>query len=316
MTEAGFAILMLLVLGWAVFSSLLAGVNITGALVLPRRRLPVGQPVLGARHRGRGCPVGPPVGRGDPGAAAVRGRLPGQRGAAQAGRRRPGAAPRPRAPDVDHPRVTGGGLLFDDMSWAARRVRRRHPGPDGRGAQCPGDHRRADPDAAAPRAERGERAERRHRHPHRRVHARGRRDRPRSGGPRPRRGRGRPARARAGRRRRPGGRPRQRRGHRVRLETAMDRAGGRRLATLAAALPASRSRWPSTATASSPRSSPGIAFGAAAAEGAATWRSSESSRSSWASSWRWPCGSSSAPPCSQWPSTTSRCRPWRTRCSA
>ena len=32
MTEAGFAILMLLVLGWAVFSNLLAGVNITGAL--------------------------------------------------------------------------------------------------------------------------------------------------------------------------------------------------------------------------------------------------------------------------------------------
>ena len=56
--------------------------------------------------------------------------------------------------------------------------------------------------------------------------------------------------------------------------------GGRRLATLAAALTSfSLSRWPSTATGSSPRSSPGSPSGPPCPRTSSTWRSSGSCRS-------------------------------------
>ena len=51
MSETTFAVITLLVLGWAVVSSLLVRVNITGAARLHRRRLPAGEPGLGARSR-------------------------------------------------------------------------------------------------------------------------------------------------------------------------------------------------------------------------------------------------------------------------
>ena len=223
-TEAGFAILMLLVLGWAVFSNLLTGVNITGALAFLVAGYLLGNPSWGPVTVDVDAPSVHLLAE-----VTLALLLFADASRVNVAQLRQDVAVPARLLGLGLPVsiILGSltaALLFDDMSWARCRVRRRHPGSDGRGAQCPGDQRRADPDAVAPRAERGERAERRHRHPHRRVHARGRRDRPRSGRSRPRRGRGRPARARVGRRRRPGGRPRQRRGHRVRLETAMDRA--------------------------------------------------------------------------------------------
>ena len=125
------------------------------------------------------------------------------------------------------------------------------------------------------------------------------------------------ARARRGRPRRPRGRARQRRPHRGRLATALDRhrrptprdacgrpeqlrprGGSRRQRVHRGVRRRDRVRMPRCRR-TSPR-----------------WRTSSSCRSCWASSWRWPSGSCSAPRWCPLRSTTSPCRPSSTPCSA
>jgi len=68
--------------------------------------------------------------------------------------------------------VAAGGLAVRRLHLGGRRLRRRHAGSHRCRAERTGHQRPADTDAPAPCAERGERTERRHRHPCRHVHAR------------------------------------------------------------------------------------------------------------------------------------------------
>ena len=150
---------------WAVASHLLARVNITGALVFLVAGYVLGEPDVGSacRRRGRRPSIHLLAELtlalllfSD--AARVNCRR------AEARRLLPGPPARHRPADVDRPRLAAGRLDVRRPLVGPRRLRRRHPCSHGRRPQRPGDQRRADPRAAAPRPQRRERSERRHRH--------------------------------------------------------------------------------------------------------------------------------------------------------
>ena len=182
MTESALAVLIMVVLGWAVVSDRLARWNITGPLVFTVGRLLLGNPDWGPAVGRCRRPVDPSARGVDARAPAVLGCGEGERLEAQARRSVSRAAARHRPAPLGDPRLARRGVALRRFHLGTRRLRRRHTGSHRCRTQRPGDQRRADPYAGAPRPQCGEWTQRRHRHPDRRVHA-GRRCRSSSGSP-------------------------------------------------------------------------------------------------------------------------------------
>ena len=163
MTEATFAVLMLLVLAWAVTSHLLDRLNVTGALVFAVAGYLLGNPTWGPLAVDVATPS---IHRLAELALALLLFADAARVNVSQLRRDisfPGRLLGIGLPALGDPRLARRRRDVRRLLLGTRRFRRGDIGSHGCRSQCAGDQRRADSAAVASCAERGERSERRHR---------------------------------------------------------------------------------------------------------------------------------------------------------
>ena len=225
MSESAALVVALLILAWAALSGVLGRHSVTGPLVFVVVGYLLANPDWGPVRIDIEVDALHVLAEIDPRARAVLRCVAHQPGPAASRPVAPGATPRDRAAAVDRPRRDPCRGVVRLVPVGARRFHRRRSGAHRCGTERSGDQRPARPDAAPAGAQRGERAQRRHRHPDRHLHAGGRRQpaRPRD---RQRVGRSRqgPERTRARRRRRTGPRYRWRCADQRLGATGMDRS--------------------------------------------------------------------------------------------
>jgi hypothetical protein len=148
MTSNAVATVAVLLFGWSVVSGALARRNVHWAARLRRRGVRAEQPRLGSRPDRGGDVFDPRHRRGDPGAAALLRRGPGQPARAATRCRDAGSTPRSRPPVV---RGRWSAARFAPVRAAVgtRRVSGSCAGADGCRSERAGHQRRAHPDAAS-----------------------------------------------------------------------------------------------------------------------------------------------------------------------